>query len=105
MNNAQKTVKPPQVAQAQAEGVLLCPQCGKVVKRQSGHHKRFCSDQCRMAYWNSHPERVSRRAFYDLVCHYCGRMFRSYGNAHRKFCSRSCYDRYRKRGKQYDDQI
>ena len=64
--------------------------------------KKFCSDRCRMEYWNSHQDQVLRKAYYTLVCKNCGRTFRCYGNAHRKFCCRSCYDDYRKRGNRYD---
>ena len=103
MNDTQKTVKPSQAALAQTDGILLCPQCGKAVIQQTGHRKKFCSDQCRMAYWACHPDQVNRRAYYDLICQYCGRSFQSYGNAHRKFCCRYCYDQHRKRGKQHDE--
>lgn len=80
--------------------ILLCPQCGKLVTQRSGHKKKFCSDRCRMAYWNSHQDQILRRAYYTLSCKNCGKEFQSYGNANRKFCCRSCYEIYRKRGKQ-----
>lgn len=102
---SQETVKSSQAAQMPEDGVLVCPQCGKTVKRRTGHFRRFCSDRCRMTFWNSHPEQISRKAYYTLVCKHCGRPFRSYGNAHRKFCCRSCYDQHRKRGKRHDEQI
>jgi len=52
--------------------------------------KRFCSDKCRMAWWNSHPEAVNRKAVYRFRCMVCDTPFESYGNAHRKYCSRDC---------------
>lgn len=70
----------------------ICPECGSVIEQKRGcRRKRFCSDRCRMAWWNSHPEMVRRQANYDFVCAGCGRHFAAYGNAHRKYCSHACY--------------
>lgn len=78
------------------DGVSVCRQCGKIVE-QNPHRKQklFCSDACRMAWWNAHPGRVKRKAYYTITCASCGRTFESYGNSNRKFCSRSCYAKYR----------
>ena len=70
----------------------ICPQCGKPVHQTPGRRKRrFCSDGCRMLYWNSHKNQVKRQAYYDCVCLNCGKKFVSYGNSRRKYCSRDCY--------------
>ena len=53
--------------------------------------KKFCSDKCRMAWWNAHQDQVTRNAHYSFVCAQCGENFTVYGNASRKFCSRACY--------------
>ena len=69
-----------------------CRFCGKTIISTHGKKdKKFCSDKCRMAYWNSHPELINRQAYYKLTCEYCGKEFLSYGNKRRKFCSRECY--------------
>lgn len=69
-----------------------CSACGKPVLQTKGRReKKFCSDVCRMAWWNSHPEDVNRKAYYSLVCNYCGKEFESYGNKNRKYCCRECY--------------
>ena len=69
-----------------------CKYCGKkIVSIRGKKNKRFCSDKCRMAYWNSHPELINKQAYYKLTCEYCGKKFLSYGNQRRKFCSRECY--------------
>ena len=69
-----------------------CKQCGKpVLQPQGRREKKFCSDACRMAWWNSHQEVVNKKAFYALVCEYCGKEFESYGNQNRKYCCRACY--------------
>ena len=45
----------------------VCLQCGaKIEQLPHRKEKKFCSDKCRMAWWNSHPERVNRKAFYHL---------------------------------------
>ena len=78
----------------------LCPQCGANLLHIPKHRKkRFCSDKCRMLWWNAHPERINRRAYYHLVCKYCGKEFVSYGNDHRVFCSRQCASDFRKQEK------
>ena len=79
-----------------ADGTAVCKQCGKVVE-QTPHRKQklFCSDACRMAWWNAHPGRVKRKAYYTITCASCGQTFESYGNSNRKFCSRACYAAYR----------
>ena len=69
-----------------------CRYCGNTITSTHGKKdKKFCSDKCRMAYWNSHPELINRQAYYKLTCEYCGKEFLSYGNKRRKFCSRECY--------------
>jgi len=69
----------------------LCPNCERPLLHIPGKKKkRFCSDTCRMAWWNAHPEAVNRKAIYHFSCPACGIAFESYGNAHRKYCSRTC---------------
>lgn len=76
--------------------VVICPQCGRPVKHRTGHKpRRFCSDACRTAWWNSHLDQVDRKAVYQFVCVNCGKEFSAYGNAHRKYCSRACYIAHR----------
>lgn len=76
----------------------LCRNCLKPLK-QTPHKKKkvFCSDLCRMKWWNAHTERVARKAYYTVVCQECGKKFESYGNAKRRFCSRACYANSRKK--------
>ncbi|MDP3486515.1 MAG: helix-turn-helix transcriptional regulator [Bacillota bacterium] len=75
----------------QAPGVL-CRQCGTLLTHTAGaKQKRFCSDRCRMTWWNAHPEAVNRKALYPFICAHCGAACESYGNKKRKYCSRACY--------------
>jgi len=72
--------------------VINCRQCGTTIAQTAGvKQKLFCSDNCRLAWWNDHPEAVNRKALYTFVCPKCSREFVSYGNRHRKYCSRFCY--------------
>ena len=76
-----------------------CLQCGRPVLQPKGRReKKFCSDRCRMAWWNSHQDAVDRKAYYTLTCEYCGKEFESYGNKNRKFCCRACYVAARQQG-------
>lgn len=76
----------------------LCKMCGNTLTQTPHKKKRlFCSDACRMAWWNSHREQVNRRAVCSLTCAYCGRAFECYGDTKRKFCSRQCYSQFRRK--------
>ena len=73
-------------------GTKACKNCGKPLVQPKGRReKKFCSDACRMDWWNSHQAEVIRKAYYNLVCQHCGKEFESYGNRNRKYCSRACY--------------
>ncbi len=73
-------------------GTKVCQNCGKLMMQPKGRReKKFCSDACRMAWWNSHPEAVKKKAYYQLECKCCGKEFESYGNQNRKYCCRRCY--------------
>lgn len=70
----------------------VCHQCGKPLNQTPGKKKKlFCSDKCRMAWWNSHPEAVKRKQFQTFTCPICGLTFKVYGSRERKYCSRACY--------------
>jgi len=76
----------------------ICENCGRLLKHTRGaKRKRFCSDKCRLAWWNAHPEAVNRKAMYSFVCPTCGTKFEAYGNAKRKYCSRACFSAARSR--------
>ena len=68
----------------------VCMQCGKPLEQTKGRkEKKFCSDKCRMAFWNSHQDEVNKQAYYTLTCVHCGKEFESYGNKNRKYCCRA----------------
>ncbi len=76
-----------------------CQNCGKSIAQTEGaRHKKFCSDKCRMQWWNSHSDEVKKKAIYEFTCACCGTAFRAYGNNHRKYCSHDCYVKHRFEG-------
>ena len=79
------------------EGVnAVCKFCGKPITQPKGtRQKKFCSDTCRMKWWNSHREEGNKKAIYKYKCEYCGKEFEAYGNKKRKYCSRDCYIKQR----------
>ncbi len=70
----------------------LCRHCGAPVKQTPGKKlKQYCSDQCRSAWWNAHPEAVPHKSIRKFTCLTCGKDFEGCGKRERKFCSRACY--------------
>lgn len=68
-----------------------CKNGGKRVKHRHGKKKRqFCSDKCRMTWWNAHSEEVKRKSFYTFTCPCCNSEFVTYGNSKRIYCSIAC---------------
>lgn len=69
-----------------------CYECGKeITDTPHKRAKKFCSDKCRMKWWNSHRTLVNKKSVYKFICKQCGCAFESYANDHRIYCSRSCY--------------
>ena len=54
----------------------LCRNC-RIPIEQTPHKRKklFCSDSCRMAWWNAHSEKVNRKAYYTRTCRCCGKQF------------------------------
>jgi endogenous inhibitor of DNA gyrase (YacG/DUF329 family) len=77
---------------SEAPSQSYCRQCGTALEQIPGMKPRkFCSDQCRAAWWATHPESLNRKAVYRFTCPACGMEFESYGNKGRKYCSHACY--------------
>ena len=69
-----------------------CKCCGVPVEQNPGRKtKLFCSDECRLKWWNSHPDMVNRKAVYEFTCLHCKKPFTAYGNSKRKYCCNACY--------------
>lgn len=70
----------------------FCDNCGREIKQIPKRRKRrFCCDECRNQWWNSHLDQVKRQAYYRFKCAHCGRVFQVYGDRRRKYCSYECY--------------
>ena len=76
----------------------FCKCCGmpieSIPKRKP---KQFCSDSCRMKWWNSHRDRVNHKHHKKCVCKNCGAEFMIPGKRTRPFCSKDCYFAFRKK--------
>ena len=72
----------------------VCERCGGDLA-DGRAARRFCSTECRLAWWHAHPERLNRKAIYQFTCKQCDVAFTVYGNRGRKYCSHSCYVRHR----------
>lgn len=72
--------------------LIFCKECGKELTQTPGKKPmKFCSNDCRVKWWNAHPEMVNKKAIYSYTCINCGSPFTAYGNSKRKYCSHSCY--------------
>lgn len=70
----------------------FCRTCGRLLEHTAGkRRKKFCSNRCRMDWWNTHSDQVNRKAYYQFICDACGASFSAYGNAKRRYCSHECY--------------
>lgn len=67
-----------------------CRQCGRAIRQlPRTREKHFCSDHCRLTWWNTHPEQVHRTTT-THTCQQCGSSFESH-IAKQLYCSRACY--------------
>lgn len=70
----------------------VCRECGKQIYNTSGHRQRkFCSAECRKAYWRKNQALIDRKSSVEITCPVCGRHFTDYARNNRKYCSHSCY--------------
>ncbi len=68
----------------------LCKQChSPLLAKKYKRVRLFCSDACRIKWWNQHRGEGTHRNQHVYRCRYCQTEFRSYAEA--KYCSRACY--------------
>ena len=83
--------------------VGICHECGQpVVQTEGRKEKKFCSDKCRMKWWNAHPEQVNHKIVRQITCPHCGKSFSVHGKVERKYCSHDCYIKDRFGGDGHD---
>ena len=69
-----------------------CKNCGKVITEKSKTRPRkFCSVQCKTAWWNLHRRDRQSDNIVEFTCSVCGKHFKDYAHTERKFCSLACY--------------
>lgn len=72
-----------------------CLYCGSDLQQHAGagRSRKFCSEECRRAYWKIHRHEGKRRerSVFTHICAFCGRTFEVYGRSPRKYCSRHCF--------------
>lgn len=79
------------IAGSNSKGTPFCLNCGMPVTQTQGYRgRKYCSDKCRISWWNKHPAAPGRKKTRSFACLACGKQFDSYGKRERKFCSRSC---------------
>ena len=66
----------------------FCAQCGKPIDKSKRSGRRFCSDVCRIKWWNKHPKAEMR---YTAHCACCGKEIQMRRKNERKYCSHRCY--------------
>lgn len=86
------TIANPKVAVTDSSTVKPCQCCGKAMTLYPGHRERkFCSDKCRLHYWNTHLGKTRLTGMVEYTCPVCGELFYAYPNRQRKYCSHACY--------------
>jgi len=74
----------------------VCAYCGNILMQTKGKRKkRFCTDKCRMLWWNAYRNELNIRDKSIIICCCCGTKFKAYTSAKRKYCSRDCYYKVR----------
>jgi endogenous inhibitor of DNA gyrase (YacG/DUF329 family) len=78
-----------------------CLYCRKEIRIKSKvKPRKFCSDNCRYAWWSKHQGEIKHRSTNSFNCDNCGKQFVIHRNRQRKYCSHRCYilARYKKAG-------
>ena len=70
------------------EEIDFCAQCGKPIDKSKRSGRRFCSDTCRIRWWNKHPK---LKMPYTAQCACCGKEIKMRRKNERKYCSHRCY--------------
>lgn len=92
--------------QGPAEGAEKpsCEQCGALIEQNPKRkRKRFCSDACRMKWWNDHRDLVATDTV-DIKCQCCGKAVKAIKGSGRKYCCHECYIKDRFGKKQQPDE-
>ena len=84
-DNAQKKLG---AVESKEQTIDNCRQCGlPLVQGEHRKQRAFCSDRCRMIYWNDHRDLSQRPSAHLQQCEVCGESFYTYKG---HYCSRAC---------------
>lgn len=76
----------------------VCLQCGKtILQSPQRKEKKFCSDKCRMTWWNHNAGAGGRAPHHTQVCRNCHTTFDCFHSKSRVYCSRKCYAEARRK--------
>lgn len=70
------------------EKLPICEECGKPLDKSKRRNRRFCSNNCRMKWWNKHSK---SNMPYISNCACCGNEILMRRKNERKYCSHRCY--------------
>ena len=85
-----ETVPALTITDRQEQKACLC--CGKPVVQYPGRkEKKFCSDKCRLRFWNGSLGATQLNGMMAYRCPVCGKQFFAYPGRNRKYCSHDCY--------------
>jgi uncharacterized protein YjcR len=76
------------------EKMPVCDECSRPIDISKRKNRRFCSDTCRMKWWNKHP---NTNMSYMAHCACCDKEIRMRRKGERKYCSHRCYIAFRYR--------
>ena len=89
---------PVDASDTQPGTVAFCKECGKpVVVREKCKPRQFCSDVCRMKWWNGHRDEVKHKTESRFICEFCGGAFTRPGKTRHRVCSKKCSAEARKK--------
>ncbi|MBR6028584.1 MAG: sigma-70 family RNA polymerase sigma factor [Clostridia bacterium] len=74
-----------------------CEQCNRPLRQDVIRtSRRFCSDKCRVRWWEMHPDKSQSAEQHRFTCAVCGKVF--FSKKPHKYCTRACYYASRKGG-------
>ncbi len=87
----QLNIRAESVVGSSSKGMPYCLNCSKQITQTPGHRgRKYCSDRCRITWWNKRPVVPGRKNIRSFTCLACGKQFDTYGKRERKYCSRTC---------------
>lgn len=83
---------------ATVDNKTYCRKCRKeLVQPNKKKPIKFCSEQCRVKWWQANKAEVRKTIAVQITCKLCGKEVLAYTHEYRKYCSHQCYiaDRFK----------